>query len=166
MSRSGYNIKGCLSGEITRVGRGLSGEVRRIGGGLTGEVRKVGGELTGYISLVCSVSKDAYLNVSTDVLWLTPDMLGEEFDIYSNVNWKIDVKPSEDDKDIISMLLNELMIGNNTLFVNGDMPSQVLEMLHNGQMITNETLLVDTSVIVIKELESSTRILNKYYLKN
>lgn len=73
---------------------------------------------------------------------------------------------SEDDKDIVSMLFNELMIGNNTLFVNGDAPSQILEMLHNGQMLTNETLLVDTSVIVIKERESSTRILNKYYLKN
>lgn len=90
MSRSGCDIKGCLSGEITRVGQRLSGEVRRIGGGLTGEVRKVGGELTGYISLVCTANRDAYLNISTDVLWLTPDMLGEEFDIYSNVNWKID----------------------------------------------------------------------------
>lgn len=90
MSRSGCDIKGCLSGEITRVGQRLSGEVRRIGGGLTGEVRKVGGELTGYISLVCTANRDAYLRVSTDVLWLTPDMLGEEFDVYSNVNWKID----------------------------------------------------------------------------
>ena len=90
MSKYGCEIEGCLSGEITRVGQGLSGEVRRIGGGLTGEVRKVGGELTGYISLVCTSNRDAYLRVSTDVLWLTPDMLGEEFDIYSNVNWKID----------------------------------------------------------------------------
>ena len=40
--------------------------------------------------LVCSVNKDAYLRVSTDVLLLTPDMLSEEFDIYSNVVWKID----------------------------------------------------------------------------
>lgn len=90
MSRSECDIKGCLQGEITRVGRGLSGEVRRIGQSLTGEVRKVGGELTGYISLVCTTNRDAYLEISTDVLWLTPDMLGEEFDIYSNVSWKID----------------------------------------------------------------------------
>lgn len=90
MPRYESDVKGCLSGEVTRVGRGLSGEVRRIGQSLTGEVRKVGGELTGYISLVCTTNRDAYLNVSTDVLWLTPDMLGEEFDIYSNVNWSID----------------------------------------------------------------------------
>lgn len=90
MSRNECDIKGCLSGEITRVGQGLTGEVRRIGGGLTGEVKKIGSELTGYISLVCTANRDAYLNISTDVLWLTPDMIGEEFDIYSNVNWKID----------------------------------------------------------------------------
>lgn len=58
---------GCLSGEAARVGEGLRG----------------------CVSMVCSVSKDAYLRVSTEVLWLTPDMLGEYFDIYSNVDWKI-----------------------------------------------------------------------------
>jgi hypothetical protein len=41
-------------------------------------------------SVVCTSNLSSYLNVSTDVLWLTPDMLGEEFEIYSNVDWKID----------------------------------------------------------------------------
>ena len=41
-------------------------------------------------SVICTTNTSSYLRVSTDVLWLTPDMLGEEFDIYSNVNWRID----------------------------------------------------------------------------
>ena len=93
---------GCLSGSITRVGSdgdknfGLSGSVTRVGSareetfGLSGCISRVGSDITGYVSLICSVNKDAYLRVSTDVVWLTPDMLSEEFDIYSNVVWKID----------------------------------------------------------------------------
>ena len=93
---------GCLSGSVTRVGTdgskfmGLSGSVTRIGSereesfGLSGSVTRVGSSLRGYVSLVCSVNKDAYLRVSTDVLWLTSDMIGEEFEIYSNVVWRID----------------------------------------------------------------------------
>lgn len=46
------------------------------------------------------------------------------------------------DWDIVSMLFNDLMIGNKTLLINGD------------------------SSVVIRELESSTRILNRYYFKN
>ena len=76
---------GCLSGRITRVGSD-GGE----NFGLSGRITRVGSDITGYVSLVCSVNKDAYLRVSTDVVWLTPDMLSEEFDIYSNVVWKID----------------------------------------------------------------------------
>lgn len=59
-------------------------------GCLSGGISRVGSDITGYVSLVCSVNKDAYLRVSTDVVWLTPDMLSEEFDIQSNVDWKID----------------------------------------------------------------------------
>lgn len=32
----------------------------------------------------------AYLRVSPNVVWLTPDMLSGEFNIRSNVAWKID----------------------------------------------------------------------------
>lgn len=41
-------------------------------------------------SIVCSVGGGTYLRVSPDYVWLTPDMLSGEFDIYSNVVWKID----------------------------------------------------------------------------
>lgn len=41
-------------------------------------------------SVICTINSSFYLNVSTDTLWLTPDMIAEEFDIYSNVDWRID----------------------------------------------------------------------------
>lgn len=41
-------------------------------------------------SVICTINTSSYLHVSTDTLWLTPDMLSEEFDIYSNVSWRID----------------------------------------------------------------------------
>ena len=81
---------GCLSGSITRAGQELSGSVSRIGDELCGSIIRVGQELSGSVTLVCSVNKDAYLRVVPDVVWLTPDMLSGEFDIYSNVVWKID----------------------------------------------------------------------------
>ena len=87
----GYDCHiGCLSGSVTRVGQGLSGSVSRIGSELCGSVTRVGQGLSGSVTLVCSVNKDAYLRVVPDVVWLTPDMLSGEFDIYSNVVWKID----------------------------------------------------------------------------
>ena len=86
----GYIELGCLQGSIDRVGFGLSGDMSRIGSGLQGSIDRVGDSLTGYISLVCTVSRDAYLSVSTDVVWLDADVLGENFEILSNVKWKID----------------------------------------------------------------------------
>ena len=68
----------------------MSGSVSRIGAELYGSITRVGQGLSGSVTLVCSVNKDAYLRVVPDVVWLTPDMLSGEFDIYSNVVWKID----------------------------------------------------------------------------
>lgn len=87
---------GCLTGSITRIGKEFEGVVTQIGSGgipslgISGSISRVASGFNGYVSMVCSTNRDAYLSVSTDVLWLTPDMLGEEFDIYSNVNWRID----------------------------------------------------------------------------
>ena len=89
MQRS-ENILGCLNGSIDRIGEGLSGYVRRVGEGLNGSIDRIGEGLSGYVSLVCTVNRDSYLNISTNALWLTPEMLSEEFEIYSNVNWKIE----------------------------------------------------------------------------
>lgn len=54
------------------------------------ETKKLGLGLQVNCSIVCTVNKDGYLRVSADTLWLTPDMIAEQFDIYSNVVWKID----------------------------------------------------------------------------
>ena len=57
---------------------------------LSGSVTRVGNCLSGNISLVCTTNRNSYLRVSPDVVWLTPDMLSGEFEIYSNVVWRID----------------------------------------------------------------------------
>ena len=80
----------CLSGSVTRVGNCLSGSVTRVGNCLSGSVTRVGNCLSGNISLVCTTNRNSYLRVSPDVVWLTPDMLSGEFEIYSNVVWRID----------------------------------------------------------------------------
>ena len=82
--------EGCLSGSLTRMGEGLTGELLRLGGGLSGSLTRMGEGLTGYVSLICTSNREAYLMVTKDTLWLTPDMIAEQFDIYSNVTWKIE----------------------------------------------------------------------------
>ena len=79
-----------LSGTLTRVGEGLTGEMFRLGEGLSGTLTRVGKGLTGYVSVVCTTNREAYLMVTKDTLWLTPDMIAEQFDIYSNVKWIIE----------------------------------------------------------------------------
>lgn len=41
-------------------------------------------------SIVCTTNDDFYLDVEPNVVWLTHDMIEEEFNIYSNVTWKIE----------------------------------------------------------------------------
>lgn len=90
-----YHSLGCLSVYAWRADKELSVKASRScfseeKDGLEVSAWRIGGGLRVSAGVVCSVNKDAYLRVSTDVLWLTPDMLSEEFDIYSNVVWKID----------------------------------------------------------------------------
>lgn len=41
--------------------------------------------------VVCNVNKDAYLQVTPTVVWLTPEELSSaEFDIYTNQKWEIE----------------------------------------------------------------------------
>lgn len=89
MHKNDYHI-GCLSGTITRADKSLKGEMKRIGAELSGTIARVGQTLTGNISLICTTSKDSFLHVDPDYVWLTPEMLSGEFDIYSNVSWRID----------------------------------------------------------------------------
>lgn len=81
---------GCLSGVITKVGNDLTGAVSLISGELSASVTRVGKGLSGTISIICTTNRDSYLRVTPDTVWLTPDMISGEFDIYSNVIWQID----------------------------------------------------------------------------
>lgn len=81
---------GCLTGTVTRVGDDLKGFVARACGELSGSVSRIGKGLEGSVTFVCTTNRDAYLRVTPDVIWLTPDMISGEFDIYSNVAWRID----------------------------------------------------------------------------
>lgn len=47
------------------------------------------GRLIIICQIVCGKTL-SYLDVQPNYVWLTPDMLSGEFDIYSNVVWKID----------------------------------------------------------------------------
>lgn len=102
-------------------------------------------EVSEYMQVRCSIVCDVlnyYLFVEPEFIWLTEaNDWSHDFDVKSNVDWVIDVGTGEDDKDIVSMLFNELMIDNNTLLINGDTPSLILKMLHNGQMLTNKHYL-------------------------
>ena len=105
-------------------------------GCLSGSITLVGSELRGCVTLVCSVNKDAYLRVEPDVIWLTPDMIGGEFDIYSNVVWRIDVEDVEPEEPVIILSLsNETMITNDTLLKNEDMTR--ISSLMNETLVQN-----------------------------
>lgn len=41
-------------------------------------------------SVLCNANNKRYLYVIPNIVWLTPDTIGEEFNIYSNVVWKIE----------------------------------------------------------------------------
>lgn len=82
--------EGCLSGSLTRMDGMLTGEELRIGEGLGGSLTRTGERLKGYVALICTSNRDAYLMVTKDTLWLTPDMIAENFDIVSNVKWNIE----------------------------------------------------------------------------
>lgn len=79
----------CLNVSVSRVGGDLTITTNRLVSDIQVDVKPMS-RLFVSASVICSVNKDSYLRVSTDVVWLTPDMLSGEFDIYSNVVWKID----------------------------------------------------------------------------
>lgn len=71
--------KGCLSVKVTQIKTPIECKVA-----------DAAEHLQVCCSLVCGVNTtDKYLNVAPTMVWLTPDMLSGEFNIYSNVNWNI-----------------------------------------------------------------------------
>ena len=79
----------CLDATAYRIGSGMEINALRCGGDIHATAYRIGDYIHVTASVVCSVNKDAYLQVEPDVVWLTSDMLSGEFDIYSNVVWKI-----------------------------------------------------------------------------
>ena len=84
-----YHSISCLDATAYRIGGGMKINASRYGGEIHATAYRIGGGIHVTASVVCSVNKDAYLRVEPDVVWLTQDMLSGEFDIYSNVVWKI-----------------------------------------------------------------------------
>lgn len=101
MYRCDDNIGGCLSVAASRIGSCLSVAASRIGSGLRVTAcragaqvavsgQRIGSGLEVTVGIVCTVNRDAYLRVVPDVVWLDSSTVGGEFDIYSNVVWKIE----------------------------------------------------------------------------
>lgn len=81
---------GCLSVNIRDEGQHLNVGVKMVNPLLAVESRLLNAPLSVNCSLICDVNSEFYLYVEPDVIWLTPDMVSEEFDIRSNVRWKIE----------------------------------------------------------------------------
>lgn len=79
-----------LSASCKRIGNDLEIEAWKIGVMPDISCRQLNKGLKVICSLVCTVNRDAYLRVEPDYVWLTSEMLSGEFDIYSNVSWRID----------------------------------------------------------------------------
>ena len=81
---------GCLSVNIRDEGQHLNVGVKMVNPLLAVDSRLLNAPLNASCSLICDVNSEFYLYVETDVIWLTPDMVSEEFDIRSNASWKIE----------------------------------------------------------------------------
>lgn len=79
----------CLGVNITILRRPLTSVVSNVSEHLKVHCGDHEQHLKVYCGVVCDINGDYYLEVYPDVVWLTPDMLSGEFDIYSNVKWVI-----------------------------------------------------------------------------
>lgn len=87
---STYIIKNNIQAKILNINNSLNINTILLSSRFQLETKKVGTGLQITCGIICSVNNDYYLEVSKDTIWLTPDMIAEQFDIYSNVVWKID----------------------------------------------------------------------------
>lgn len=62
--------------EVERLGKGLQANVSR-NGGLSVNVDDITPKMKVGVYMVCTLNRDKYLQVAPDILWLTPDTLGE-----------------------------------------------------------------------------------------
>ena len=82
--------EGCLSVKVTQVRDPITVGIEDIGEHIQCKATDAAEHLQVCCSLVCGVNTTGkYLNVAPMVVWLTPDMLSGEFNIYSNTEWVI-----------------------------------------------------------------------------
>lgn len=82
--------EGCLSVKVTQIRDPTVVKVEDVGRHIHCKVADAAEHLQVCCSIVCSANTtDTYLNVAPTVVWLTPDILSGEFNIYSNVDWII-----------------------------------------------------------------------------
>ena len=113
-------------------------------------------------SLVCDV-EDSFLRVSPDVVWFAADDLdGANFEIQSNVAWRINIPQIE----VVSTVQNNTLINNESLLMNGTQSQEEVDWLLNSTLIRNETMIRDVSTLVRAELSNSILLTNKHYLRN
>lgn len=80
----------CLSVKVTQIRDPVVARIEDVGEHIRCKATDAAEHLQVCCSLVCGVNTtDKYLNVAPTVVWLTPDMLSGEFNIYSNVEWVI-----------------------------------------------------------------------------
>lgn len=82
--------EGCLSVKVTQIRDPIVARIEDVGENIECKVADAAEHLQVCCSLVCGVNTtDKYLNVAPTAVWLTPDMLSGEFNIYSNTDWVI-----------------------------------------------------------------------------
>lgn len=91
MYRRSDNLNGCLSVSAYRLGDKMNISASKTNDDIKIFIKPIGKKVVVVCSLVCTINRTSYLKVNPDYVWLTPDILSSgEFNIYSNVAWKID----------------------------------------------------------------------------
>ena len=82
---------GCLSVSASRIGKPIQCKVEVLNEKLNVTISRLGERLNVSAHFICTINKSPFLNVTPNIVWLSPDELASvDFNIISNVNWVID----------------------------------------------------------------------------
>ena len=84
------SYSGCIIADVTWVKSNIDVTVESDTNNLKPVIKFLNNPLRVTCSLVCSANKEQYLIVDPTFVWITPETLSGEFNIYSNIFWKID----------------------------------------------------------------------------
>lgn len=90
MHRCCNHTHSCLQVSASLASESLNVSACRAGAALSVGASRIGSGLRVTAGIVCAVSRDAYLRVVPDVVWLDSSTVGGEFEIYSNIIWIIE----------------------------------------------------------------------------